>query len=169
MLIQATFLSLWYWIFVILLWGVICNYTFGVPNELLMRAKRSGEEARLFESYARRNIAMFARAIGRRAALMGAAVAFSLAVVATLAFLRGHEAAIGVFVVFGPLAALWLWGGRMIAKLDRERPDAETLRRAFMFERRLTGVVAGCSMVAAIFAATFIHGPGWTEALFRGY
>ncbi|MEM8754005.1 MAG: hypothetical protein AAGF90_13585 [Pseudomonadota bacterium] len=169
MLFQETFLSLWYWIFVILFWGVICNYTFGVPNELLMRARRSEDEGDLFDRYARRNLAMFGRAIRRRAAIAAAVAAFVVAALGTLAFWRGQEQAMGVFVVVAPLAALWLWGGRMIAKLDAERPDPERLRRAFMFERRLTGVVAGLSMVAAIFAATARHGPGWTEALFRGF
>lgn len=169
MLFQETFLSLWYWIFVVLFWGVICNYTFGVPNELLKRAERSDEEGDLFDRYARRNIAMFGRAIRRRAPVMGAIVAFLVAAMGTLAFLRWQEPAMGVFVVLGPLAALWFWGGRMIARLDAENPTRQRLRQAFLAERRLTGFVACLSIFAAFAAARFHHGPGWTAALLLGY
>ncbi|MEM7522751.1 MAG: hypothetical protein AAF360_03140 [Pseudomonadota bacterium] len=169
MLLQSTFLSLWYWIFAILTWGIICNYTFGVPNELLMRARRSEEEGELFERYARRNLSIFARAIRRQSIVVGAVAAFMIAVIATLALWRGQEVAMGLLVILGPLSLLWMWGGRMISRLDETRPPREELRRAFMFERRLTGAVAAVSMIGAMLAATARHGPGWTEVLFRGF
>ncbi len=166
---QDTFLSVWYWIFAVLIWGVICNYTFGIPNELLMRSTRSKEEAEIFDRYARRNIRMFARGIARRGHIVSAIAAFVLAVVATLAIWRGQELAMGFLVILAPMAALWFWGGRMIARLNEADPDPEALRLAFRRERRLTGVVAGVSIVIAVWAATLRHGPGWTEVLFRGF
>lgn len=166
---QDTFLSVWYWIFAVLVWGVICNYTFGIPNELLMRSTRSEEEAEIFDRYARRNLAMFARGIAKRGAIVTAIAFFILAVIATLAFWRGRELAMGLFVILGPMATLWFWGGRMIGRLNDAQPDREALRRAFLRERRLTGVVAGVSIVIAVWAATVRHGPGWSEVLFRGF
>ena len=65
-MLQQTFMSVWYWGLLALLWAMICNWTFGVPNELLIRAGKSGEDAELFDRFARRNIAMISRAIDRQ-------------------------------------------------------------------------------------------------------
>ena len=165
---QDTFLSLWYWVFVILFRGVISNYTFGIPNELLTRAARSDEEGEIFDRYARRKLAMFARAIGRRGYVVTALSAFVLTFVGALAIWGGHEAALGLLVIIGPMALRWWWGGRMIERLNDLQPAPDALRRIFMRERRLTGVTAGISMLLAMWAASATHGPGWTEVLFRG-
>jgi len=169
MLLQATFLSIWYWVFAILIWGVICNYTFGIPNELLMRSTRSKEEGEIFDRYARRNLAMFGRAMRKRALVVTTVTAFVLTLIATLAIWNRAEAAMGLLVILGPLAARWIWGGYMIRKLNDAMPGPEDLRNVFMFERRLTGLVAGLSIVIAVWTATVRHGPGWSEALFRGF
>ncbi len=169
MLAQATFLSVWYWVFAILIWGVICNYTFGVPNELLMRSRRSSEEGEIFDRFARRNIAMFGRAIRKRTFVVTAITAFALALIATLAIRNRAEAAMGLLVIIAPMAARWMWGGYMIRKLNDNMPGPDELRRVFLFERRVTGVVAGLSIVAAMWVATARHGAGWSEALFRGF
>lgn len=172
MLFQSTFLSLWYWIFAILFWCMICNYTFGVPNELLVRARKGGEDAALFRRYARRNIALFAAGIRRQGAALFALAAFFTAVLATLAVRNGHEAAMGVLVLLGPMFALSAYGGRTIQRLDRlsgEKDAEEAYRRAFERNRAVSAGVAALSMVSALGAATLRHGPGWTEALFRGF
>jgi hypothetical protein len=169
MLLQATFLSVWYWVFAVLIWGVICNYTFGIPNELLMRSTRSAEEGEIFDRYARRNLAMFGRAIRKRTFVVTAVTAFVLTLIGTLAIWNRAEAAMGLLVILGPLAARWMWGGHMIRKLNDNMPEPETLRRVFLFERRLTGVVAGLSIVTAMWVATARHGPGWSQALFYGF
>ena len=169
MLLHATFLSLWYWVFAVLIWGVICNYTFGIPNELLMRSTRSKEEGEIFDRYARRNLAMFGRAIRKRTFVVAGITGFTLALIATLAIWNRAEAAMGLLVILAPLAARWIWGGYMIRKLNENMPGPEELRRVFMSERRVTGVVAGISIVIAVWTATARHGPGWSEALFRGF
>ncbi|MEM7544457.1 MAG: hypothetical protein AAF367_02890 [Pseudomonadota bacterium] len=169
MLFQETFLSVWYWVFAVLFWGVICNYTFGIPNELLMRSKRSAEESEIFDRYARRNLAMFGRAIKKRTLVVTGITAFVLTLVGTLAVVNRAEAAMGIIVIIAPMAARWMWGGYMIRKLNENMPDPERLRRIFMFERRVTGIVAGLSITAAYLVATLHHGPGWSEVLFRGY
>ena len=166
---QDTFLSLWYWVFVILFWGVIGNYTFGIPNELLTRAKRSAEESEIFDRYARRNLAMFGRGIAKRGHVVTAVSAFILTFVGALAVFGRYESALGLLVILAPMALRWFWGGRMIKKLNAEQPPADELHRIFMKERRLTGIAAGVSVVLAMWAATSTHGMGWTEALFRGF
>lgn len=166
---QDTFLNLWYWVVLILFWGVIGNYTFGIPNELLMRSTRTEEEGEIFDRYARRNLGMFSRAIGKRGYVVTTLTAFILAMVGSLAFLRGWEGAMGLFVILAPMAARWWWGGRMIERLHACQPSPEEMRRSFIRERRLTGVTACVSIILAFWAATAWHGPGWSEALFRGY
>lgn len=169
MLLQSTFLSLWYWVFAVLFWGVICNYTYGIPNELLMRARRGGLDADLFDRYARRNLAMFSRGIKRQGIYVGSIAAFIVAMIATLAIRSDYEAAMGLLVLLAPMMALSAWGGWMIQKLDRDQPEPERLRRYFLRTRRVTGIVAGLSIVAGYWVATARHGPGWTDALFRGF
>lgn len=168
-LFQDTFLSLWYWVFVFLFWGVIGNYTFGIPNELLMRSKRSPEEGEIFDRYARRNLAMFSRAIGKRGFVVTALTAFVLTFTTALAIWGRYEIALGLLVILGPMAIRWYWGGRMIEKLNASQPPPDKLRRIFMRERRLTAITAGVSMLCAMGAASATHGRGWTEVLFRGF
>lgn len=165
---QGTFLEPWYWVFAALFWGAVCNSTFGAPNELLMRAGRNEEDARLFDRLARRNLARFGAAIGRRAPYGAAFAGFALALLGWFAW-RGSEAATGLFVVAGPAAALSAWGGAAILGAAEAPPAPEALRRLFLRARLAAAGTAAASMLAAVAAAGWRHGPGWTDALFRGF
>lgn len=168
-MLQETFLSFWYWALSALLWAGVCNWTYGVPNELVTRAKRrGGQDAELFELFARRNIAMISRAMDRGAAPWGAMVAFVLALLMTFAVRNNSEAAQGALFILVPLVGLGAvaaWRLQRIAK--RDASSAEVLK-LFLSERFRTAIVAGLAMVAAYGFTTAKHGPGWTEALFRG-
>lgn len=168
MLTHATFLSPWYWVFGVLFWGLVCNYTFGVPNELFVRARKGGEDAALFERFARRNLALFAGAIRRRMVWAGAAGGFCLAVLGTVALRSGSEAALGLLILLLPAAALSAWGAAAILSAASEPPGREGLHRLFLRARLYAAGAAGVSMVGASYAAGFRHGPGWTYALLTG-
>lgn len=168
-MLQETFLSFWYWALSALFWAVICNWTYGVPNELVGRAKRNGgEDADLFERFARRNVKLISRAIDRQAAFLGAFVSFILAVLATLAIRNGSEAAQGALFILGPMTAMGAVAAWRLKRLERRGVTRERLLRLFLSERLNTAILAGLAMVAAYAFTTVKHGPGWTEALFRG-
>lgn len=168
-MLQETFLSFWYWALSALFWAVICNWTYGVPNELVGRAKRNGgEDAELFERFARRNIKLISRAIDRQAVFMGAFLSFILAVLATLAIRNGSEAAQGALFIVGPIIAMGVIAGWRLKRLQRKGLTRERILKLFLSERFNTAILAGLSMVAAYAYTTAKHGPGWTEALFRG-
>ncbi|MEX2520296.1 MAG: hypothetical protein WD969_13300 [Paracoccaceae bacterium] len=169
MLSHATFLSPWYWVFAALFWGVICNTTFGAPNELLLRAARGGDDAALFERLARRNIILFAQRIRRRAPVAGALAAFVLALLVTVTARTGSEATLGVLVLFAPAALLSIWGGLTIVRMAERLPDAPGVRRIFFRARLYSGLTAAASMLGALGAAGLRHGAGWTDALFRWF
>jgi len=63
------------------------------------------------------------------------------------------------------LGAVAGWRLERIAK--RDAPPADVLK-LFLSERFRTAIVAGLAMVAAYAFTTLKHGPGWSEALFRG-
>lgn len=169
MLSHATFLSPWYWGFAALFWGVICNTTFGAPNELLLRAARGGGDAALFERVARRNISHFAERIRQRAIVTGALTAFALGMIATIAARTGSEAALGLLALILPAALLSVWGGYTILRMADRPPDGLGFRRIFFRARLVSGLTAAASMLCALGAAGLKHGPGWTDALFRGF
>ena len=169
MMTHATFLSPWYWIFGVLFWGLVCNYTFGVPNELFVRARRGGEDAALFERFARRNLSLFARTIRRRAGFAAGAGAFVVALLGTYAWRSGSEAALGLLILLAPAAALSAWGGFAIVRAAEISPGREGLLRLFERARLWSAAAAVLSMLAAASAAGARHGPGWTDALLRGF
>lgn len=168
-MLQETFLSFWYWALSALLWAGVCNWTYGVPNELVTRAKRrGGKDAELFDLFARRNIDMISRAMDRGAAPWGAMVAFVMALLGTFAIRNNNEAAQGALFILVPLVllgAVAAWRLQRIAK--RDATPAEVLK-LFLSERFRTAIVAGFAMVAAYAFTTMKHGAGWSQALFQG-
>lgn len=168
-MLQETFLSFWYWALSALLWAGVCNWTYGVPNELVTRAKRrGGEDAALFQMFAKRNINMISRAMDRGAAPWGAMVAFVLALLATFAWRNNSEAAQGALFILVPLIALGSVAGWRLKRLVKRGADPADTLKLFLSERFRTAIVAGLAMVAAYAFTTLKHGPGWSEALFRG-
>ena len=168
-MLQETFLSFWYWALSVILWAGVCNWTYGVPNELVTRAnRRGGEDAELFHLFAKRNINMISRAIDRGAVPWGAMVAFVLALLGTFAWRNNSEAAQGALFILVPLVALGAVAGWRLERIaKRDAPPADVLK-LFLSERFRTAIVAGLAMVAAYAFTTLKHGPGWSEALFRG-
>ncbi|MEM7269190.1 MAG: hypothetical protein AAF401_08050 [Pseudomonadota bacterium] len=167
-MLQDTFLSFWYWALSILFWAVVCNWTFGVPNELVSRAKRGGADSDLFERFARRNMALITKAMRKGGSIWGAMVAFVIALLATFAVRNDSEAAQGALFILVPLVAMGAVGGWRLKRLSEKGADYESLLKLFLSERFRTAVIAGIAIVAAYAYATVRHGPGWTEALFRG-
>jgi len=161
-------MSVWYWALSALLWAMICNWTFGVPNELLMRARKGGEDAALFDRFARRNINMISQAIDRQGVFVGSFVAFAIAAIATIAIRDNSEAAQGVLLVIGPMVLMSAHSGWRIQTLAAKPPAAEGLRKVFLSERRRSAVVAAISMFAAFGFAGAKHGPGWFERMIVG-
>ncbi|MGB0508022.1 MAG: hypothetical protein ACPGGK_17680 [Pikeienuella sp.] len=158
-------MSIWYWGLTCLVWAMICNWTFGVPNELLIRARKSEDDAELFDRFARRNIAMINRAINRQGIFVGAFMAFVLAVVGTIAFRNNSEAAQGLFLILAPMIMISAWSGRRIQRLANNPPDAAKLRSVFMTERRISMAAAIISVIVAFGFAGKRHGHGWFERM----
>lgn len=161
-------MSVWYWALSALVWAIVCNWTFGVPNELVKRARKGGEDAMLFDRFARRNVAMIARAIERQGVFVSALIAFVVAVIGTVALRNGSESALGVLMILGPLVVLSALSGWRIRRLSRAKPTPPQLLKAFMSERRRSVAAAAISMFLAFGAAGARHGPGWFEAMISG-
>ncbi len=168
-MLQQTFLSVWYWVFAALFWSAVCNSTFGAPNDLLSRAARGGEDARLFDRLARRNLERFSTALRRRAPWGAAIGGFALTLLGALAWRTGSEAALGLLVIVAPAAALSLWGGIALLRAADAPPEPEALRQLFQRARFAAAGAAAASMLAAVAVAGWRHGPDWTLALFRGF
>jgi hypothetical protein len=147
---------------------MICNWTYGVPNELVKRAVKGGADADLFEHFARRNMNMISRAIDRQSPYVGAFGAFVIALLGTFAVRNGSEAAQGVLFILAPLAAMGAVAAWRLKRLEKQGATRQKLLKLFMSERTRTAVGAGVAMVAAYAFATLKHGPGWSEALLRG-
>ena len=161
-------MSVWYWALSALLWAVICNWTFGVPNELLVRAGKGGEDAALFDRFARRNIAMISKAIERQGVVVGAAVAFIVAAIATVAVRDNSEAAQGALFIIGPMVLMSAHSGWRLQGLARQSLRPDRLRAVFLSERRRSMFAAALSMFLAFGFAGAKHGPGWFETMLGG-
>lgn len=167
-MLQQTFMSVWYWALSALLWAMICNWTFGVPNELLIRARRGGEDAALFDRFARRNIQMISSAIDRQGVFVGGFMAFMMAAIATVAVRNNSEVAQGVLFVLGPMVLMSAHSGWRIQRLAANPPGPDGLRKAFLSERMICMFAAGFSIFLAFGFAGAKHGPGWFERMIVG-
>ena len=139
-----------------------------MPNELLLRARRSDEDAALFDRFARRNIAMISRAIDRQGFFVGGVAAFLLAAIATLALRNGSEPALGVLLMLGPMMLISAHSGWRIQQLARAEPTPERLAQAFFQERRISMAAAAFSIIFAFGVARARHGAGWFEVMISG-
>ncbi|MGB0412683.1 MAG: hypothetical protein ACPGFA_13930 [Pikeienuella sp.] len=167
-MLQQTFMSVWYWGLSALLWAMICNWTFGVPNELLIRAGKGGEDAALFDRFARRNIAMISAAIDRQGVFVGGFVAFVVAIIATVAVRDNSEPAQGALFVIGPMVLMSAHSGLRLHRLAANPPGPARLRAVFLSERRRSVFAAAFFMFLAFGYARALHGPGWFGRMISG-
>ncbi len=152
-----TFDNVWFWAAVIVSWAVACHWLIGVPFDMLMRARRGGDQEMsdleaLVDINVRR-IMWFQQIAGAGSAGL---VAFVLAGVGLLAFGYRFELAIGAMVLGVPLLLVALLNLSLAHELDREPLRGKALLARLFRVRLWTQVLAAISLfVTAVFGMAF--------------
>jgi hypothetical protein len=148
-----SFFNVWYWALTVVVWTVVCHRTLGVPHDMIVRAGRAPEVAARIDTLA-------AIAADRAAGLwdaygppLAALGGFGLAVIGTLGFWSGVEAARAAFLIALPLAFVWIGAVRLARRVRRLGLRGEPLRRSLSRRRAMNQAIAIASMLTAAVVA----------------
>lgn len=156
-----SFLSVWYWVLLVVLWSLVCHRTMGVPRDMMLRAARDPEVQARLETLARLTAerrAGIADAAGVPLAAMGG---FGLAVLAGIGYGAGVEVARAAFVLLFPLAIAALRDVRLARAIRAGRLGPVSLRRRLMRRQLSTQGLAVLALIAAAVSALGVVPTRW--------
>ena len=141
-----SFSSLWYWIVVAVFWSQVTHSTFGVPYDMVLRARRrGGQDLEDLE-------AMVGVQIRRRAAILasgGTAIALVwatlLSMVGVLGFVYRIELAQALTLLMVPATVVAGLRLRLLHRLAAAAPDPEGVLKALTWHRvgvQVVGLIA---------------------------
>jgi hypothetical protein len=145
---MRSFSNLWYWIGLVVLWSSTSHWILGVPYDMVLRARRVG--GGLSTHINVRRMLYIARTAGM---LLVAFVAFTLTILALLAFVYQVEFAQAVLFMAAPMTIVGLITLRTARIIEAEDSRGEVLIRRIS---RCRMAVQGVGMVSIL--ATSLYG-----------
>lgn len=148
-----TFVSVWYWLAVIVTWSVASNWLIGVPFDMLFRARKlPAQEIADLEALVDINTRRIVSANAMFGAALTGLMAFALSGLVVMSFVYRIELAQGLLALAGPLTLIVAVNVRLAHQL-RQTPLAgrELVRR--LFRVRLWTQVIG--MISIFFTAMY--------------
>jgi hypothetical protein len=149
----ASFMSIWYWVLHVVVWTLACYRTLGVPQDMLVRARRAPEVAERVDALA--GLAS-ARVVGIYRTLgvpLAAAAGFVLAALAGIGFGQGIELAQASFFLIFPMIVILYSKLRLAIAVRRRGIGGPALVLALARRRVWHQLVAVLAMLAAAAAA----------------
>ncbi|KIN60986.1 Component of SufBCD complex [Sulfitobacter noctilucae] len=156
-----SFSNLWFWIALAVVWSTASHWVLGVPYDMVLRAKRHGDQAMVdLEDMVRINVNRLIY-IGQVSGLWLAAFAcFFLTMLALLGFYYGMEFAQAVFLLGFPLSIIGMlslstarvirsddeMGTTMIRRLNRHRLYTQIIGMISIFITALWGMYQNMSI-----------------------
>jgi hypothetical protein len=142
-----SFSSLWYWIGVAVIWSTASHWVIGVPNDMIVRARRSGGEAeRNLQEMIRINVdrlLWIAQVSGVWILGMGF---FLLTVLAMLGFYYHLELAQAVFLLMAPMMIVGSMNLRTARRFAADGTDPPGLYRRLTLHRVTVQVIGVISI-----------------------
>lgn len=140
---MRSFSNLWYWIGLAVLWSSVSHWVLGVPNDMILRAKREkdGQAMSDVEDLVRVNvnrILLIAEVSGAWLLLFGSAVLTALALTA---FVYDIEFSQALFLMVLPLAIVAFLSTWTARKIRRDGDRGETLIRRLSRHRLSTQLI----------------------------
>ncbi len=152
---MRSFSNLWFWIVLAVVWSTASHWVLGVPYDMVLRAKRQGDQAQIdLEDMVRINVNRLLY-IGQVSGLWLAAFAcFFLTMLALLGFVYGMEFAQAVFLLAFPLSIVGMLslstarlilsdnegGERLYKRLNRHRLYTQIIGMIAIFVTALWGM-----------------------------
>lgn len=139
---MRSFSNLWFWIVLAVLWSTVSHWVLGVPYDMVLRARRNGEDAQAdLEDIVRININRLLYIAEVSGLWLLGFSCFGLTMLGLLAFIYSSEFAQAVFLLAFPLSivgALSLSTARLI---QSEGSTGEQLHKRLMRHRLYTQII----------------------------
>lgn len=156
---SAGFDSIWYWVLHVVVWTLVCARTLGVPQDMLIRARREPAVAGRVELLAGVGAERIAAVHDLAGVPIAAAAGFVLAALAALGFLTGLESAQAIFMLLAPLAAIGYSNLRLALFLHGRRVAHPRLVLMLVHRRFWHQTIAVVAMLATAALAWSLHPP----------
>lgn len=145
----ASFMSIWYWVLHGVVWTLACYRTLGVPQDMLVRARRAPEIAARVDTLAQ---LASARAVGIYRTLgvpLAAGGGFVLAILFAIGFGEGIELAQAGFLLIFPFAVIAYSKLRLALAVRQRKMGGAALVLALARRRMWHQLVAVFAVLAA--------------------
>lgn len=155
----AGFLSIWYWIMTLAVWTSVCHRTLGVPNDMVLRARRLPEVADRVDDLARITSARIGGIYDAAGIPLAALAGFGLTALFVAGFVSGLEFAKAAFVLAFPLSIVGYSTLRLALAVRRKGQAGNDLRRSLVKRRIWHSLIAWTALAAAVSTALVEHAP----------
>ncbi|GAA6175317.1 component of SufBCD complex [Sulfitobacter pacificus] len=144
---MRSFSNLWFWIVLAVVWSTASHWVLGVPYDMVLRAKRYGEDAQVdLEDMVRINVNRLLY-IGRVSGLWMAGFAcFFLTMLLLLGFVYHNEFAQAVFLLALPLSMVGMLSLSTARIIEAENSSGEILFKRMNRHRLYTQIIGMVSI-----------------------
>ncbi|APE43332.1 component of SufBCD complex [Sulfitobacter alexandrii] len=144
---MRSFSNLWFWIVLAVTWSTASHWVLGVPYDMVLRARRQGDQAEVdLEDMVRINVnrlLFIAQVSGLWILGFGC---FGLTMLVLLGFVYGMEFAQAVFLLAFPLSLIGLLSLSTARLIQAEESGGERLRRRLTRHRLYTQIIGMVSI-----------------------
>lgn len=148
-----TFVSVWYWLAVIVTWSVASNWLIGVPFDMLFRARKLGEaEIADLEALVDINVRRIVATNDIFAAAFAGLIAFGLSALTVMSFAYRFELAQGLLALAAPLTLVVMVNMRLAHQLHAAPLEGRALVRKLFAVRLWTQIIG---MISLFFTAMY--------------
>lgn len=144
---MRSFSNLWFWIALAVMWATVSHWVLGVPNDMIIRARRNGGQAEIdLEDLVRINCNRLLY-IGQVSGLwlLGFGC-FLFTTLVILGFVYDVQLAQAVFLLGLPMSMVGLLNLSTARLIATEQPNGEDLRRRLSRQRTYTQVIGMISI-----------------------
>ena len=144
---MRSFSNLWFWIVLAVIWSTASHWVIGVPYDMVLRAKRHGEQAQLdLEDMVRINVNRLLY-IGQVSGLWLAGFScFFLTMLVLMGFVYGMEFAQAVFLLALPLSMVGMLSLSTARIIQAEQSSGEILFKRLNRHRIYTQIIGMCAI-----------------------
>ena len=145
---SGSFLSIWYWIFLAVVWAQMTHFTIGIGHHDVRQANRAGGQFMTdLETLVDINLRNNLWVLRKYGALVVGFMAFFFAVFITTGFVFGFELmqAVAIFWFFVCLLGMITW--RFLTRLEVDQPKGKELTKRFSRHTMLKQIVGFSSLL----------------------
>ena len=147
-----SFLNVWYWIFLAVIWAHLSHYTLGIGHHDVLQAKRAGGEFMAdFEAVVEIKLRRGLEALRDYGTLLVGIMAFFLSVFSVTGFLFGFELMQAVAILWFFICIYGMITWRLMSKLEADAPKGQELSKRFSRHQNAKQLIGFLSLLFTVF------------------